>query len=80
MAHGADPNLTSNSGCSAAHEAAYRGYTEFLALLAAAGANLAQKCSQGKTPLDYAKEARQEDTVQWIKQYNSMYISICDCI
>ena len=68
LAYGADPDISSNSGSTAAHEAAYRGELEFLQLLAASGANMRAVCVEGLTPLEYARKAGQGATVQWLEQ------------
>ena len=67
LAYGADPDISSSSGSTAAHEAAYRGELEFLKLLAAGGANLRAVCVEGMTPLEYARRAGQEATAQWLQ-------------
>ena len=68
LAYGADPDISSNSGSTAAHEAAYRGELEFLQLLAASGANMRAVCVEGLTPLEYARKAGQDATVQWLEE------------
>lgn len=67
LAYGADPDISSSTGSTAAHEAAYRGELEFLKLLAASGANLRAVCIEGMTPLEYARRAGQETTTQWLE-------------
>ena len=59
--------MTSANGCTAVHEAAYRGHLEFLRLLVAGGGNVYSRCSEGKTPLDWARLARQTEVVQWLE-------------
>ena len=68
LAYGVDPDISSSSGSTAAHEAAYRGELEFLKLLSASGANMRAVCLEGMTPLEYAKKAGQDVTVQWLEE------------
>ena len=71
LAFGIDVNITSNTGIVAAHEAAYRGHTEFLQLLALAGANMKLRCSNGKTPSDTATWGKHQPIQEWLNEFNS---------
>ena len=66
LLRGVDVNLCSSNGCTALHEAAYRGHLEFLQLLVAGGGDVYLKCNEGRTPLDWARLARQNDIVEWL--------------
>ncbi|MGC2398769.1 MAG: ankyrin repeat domain-containing protein [Acidobacteriaceae bacterium] len=61
---GADVNMEQAGGYTPLHQAAAAGLAEMTRMLLEAGANPANRCHQGKTPADYARERQHEAIVQ----------------
>ncbi len=70
--HGADVNAPhSDSGFTPLHEAAANGDLEFAKLLLDNGADVNAKMIDGKTPLDFAVERKQESMATFLRQYST---------
>jgi ankyrin repeat protein len=54
IAHGADPNIPEQNGCTPLHRASMNGRIEIVRLLIEYGTNVEVKDDKGRTPLDVA--------------------------
>jgi ankyrin repeat protein len=61
---GADVNMEQAGGYTPLHQAAAAGLEELTRILLEAGADPANRCQQGKTPADYARERHHDIVVQ----------------
>jgi|SRR5579885_2796977 hypothetical protein len=68
LRHYSDPHLTSKAKSSAVTIAAEKGHLHILKLFSHYEVNLFKSDAAGKTPLDYAREHRHQDSINFLEQ------------